>query len=206
MKKLCTAVLLVLFISSCSSLTPKPHVLYERPDLNVKASKIIIFPTTDFNGKSSAGSKSIDLSINSSWAVIYGADKVIPAGFAIEKISSTLGNNFYQEFISALDNVSAVEQIAKNKTAKKFITKVTNKFGKFQFALAIISGGEAEYNAGQKIYLHVGLFNTSNLTWRLITKIETQKTPIGNWKVASQAMIHNSFDAIKKMTTTSESE
>ena len=181
-------------------------MLYDRPDLNNKVSKIIIFPTTDFNGKTSEGSKSIDLSINAGWAGTYGSDKVIPAGIAIEKISNSLGNSFYKKFISALDNVSMVEQISKNETAKKFVSQVTDKFGNFQFALAIVSGGEAEYNAGQKIYLHIGLFDTKNLTWRLITKIETQKGAVGNWKVASQSMISNSFEEIKKMTINAESK
>ena len=99
-----------------------------------------------------------------------------------------------------------VEQISKNETAKKFVSQVTDKFGNFQFALAIVSGGEAEYNAGQKIYLHIGLFDTKNLTWRLITKIETQKGAVGNWKVASQSMISNSFEEIKKMTINAESK
>ena len=206
MKKICSIALVAIFLSSCSSFGPKPHVLYDRPDLNNKVSKIIIFPTTDFNGKTSEGSKSIDLSINASWAGVYGSDKVIPAGIIIEKISNSFGNGFYKKFISALDNVSMVEQIAKNETAKKFVSQVTDKLGNFQFALAIVSGGEAEYNAGQKIYLHIGLFDTKNLTWRLITKIETQKGAVGNWKVASQAMISNSFEEVKKMTINAESK
>jgi len=206
MKKLCSLALLAIFLSSCSSFGPKTHVLYERSDLNNKASKIIIFPTTDFNGKISEGSKSIDMSINAGWAGAYGSDKVIPAGIVIEKISDKLGNVFYKKFISALDKVSMVEQIAKNETAKKFVSQVTDKFGNFQFALAIVSGGEAEYNKGDKIYLHIGLFDTKNLAWRLITKIETQKGAVGNWKLASQAMISNSFEEIKKITANSESK
>ena len=206
MKKFLSTLTALTFLASCSAFGPKPHVLYDRPDLDTKVSKIIIFPTTDFSGKTNEGLKSVDLSINAGWAGAYGSDKVIPAGIVIEKISSNIGKEFYKKFISSLDNVSAIEQILQSESVKKFVSEVTGKFGNFQFALAIVSGGEAEYNAGQKIYLHIGLFDTKNLTWRLITKIETQKGAVGNWKIASQAMIFNSFEEIKKMTVNAESK
>lgn len=202
MKKLCIVAFLTLSLASCSAMGPKPKLLYDRADLNTKINKIIIFPTTDFNGKSSAGSKSIDLSINAGWVGVYGSDKVIPAGIVIEKISNTLGNDFYKKFVKTLDEVSAIEQISQNETIKKFADKIINKFGDFPFALAIVSGGEAEYNSGQPVSLHIGLFDAKNLTWRLITKIEVKKGPVGNWNLASQSMISNSFDMIKKMNIT----
>ena len=199
MKKLCTATLLILSLASCSAFGPKPQLLYDRADLNTKVSKIIIFPTTDFNGKSSAGSKSIDLSINAAWAGAFGSDKVIPAGIVIEKISNTIGNDFYKKLVVSLDKISGIEQLSRNETIKKFAGEIMGKFGEFPFALAIVSGGEVEYNAGQTVHLHIGLFDAKNLTWRLITKIEVQKGAVGNWNLASQAMISNSFDMIKKM-------
>ena len=195
--------MLVLSLASCSSFGPKPKLLYDRSDLNTKVSKIIIFPTTDFNGKSSIGSKSIDLSINAAWAGAFGSDKVIPAGIVIEKISNTIGNDFYKKLVGSLDKASGIEQLSKNETIKKFAGEIIGKFGEFPFALAIVSGGEAEYNAGQVVHLHIGLFDAKNLTWRLITKIEVQKGAVGNWKVASQAMISNSFDMIKKINIAS---
>ena len=202
MKKLCIATLLALSLASCSSFGPKPQLLYNRTDLDTKVSKIIIFPTTDFNGKSSAGSKSLDLSINAAWAGAFGSDKVIPAGIVIEKISNKMGNDFYKKFVATLDKTSEIEQLSGNKTIKKFAGEIVGKLGEFPFALAIVSGGEAEYNAGQAVHLHIGLFDAKNLTWRLITKIEVQKGAVGNWKLASQAMISNSFDMIKKMNVT----
>ncbi len=199
MKKLCSLALIALFLSSCSAFGPKPQLIYDRADLNTSISKVIIFPTTDFNGKSSEGSKSVDFSINAGWAGTYGSDKVIPAGLVIEKISNGLGNDFYKKFVLSLDKVSAIEQISRNETIKKFAAEVMGKFGNYPFALAIVSGGEAEYNSGQPVRLHIGLFDAKNLTWRLITKIEVQKGKVGNWKLASQSMILNSFDMIKKM-------
>lgn len=204
MKKLFALILVTLFLSSCSSFGPKLHVLYDRPDLETKLNRVVIFPTTDFNGKSSEGSKSVDMSINAAWSNIYGSNKTVPAGLAIAKISDGIGNDFYKKFILALDNVSAVEQIAKNETAKKFVSEVTNQFGTAQFALAIISGGEAEYNSGNPVYLHIGLFDANSLTWRLITKIEAKKGAVGNWKLASQNLVSNSFAEIKKMLSESK--
>ncbi len=166
--------------------------------------KVIIFPTTDFNGKASEGAKGVDMSINAAWANIYGSDKTIPAGPAIAKIADGIGNGFYKKFIVALDNTSAVEQIAKNETARKFVSEVTTKFGSAQFALAIISGGEAEYNSGTPVYLHIGLFDANTLTWRLITKIEAKKGAVGNWMLASQTLVSNSFAEIKKMLAESK--
>jgi hypothetical protein len=199
MKKLYSLSLIVLFLSSCSSFGPKTQILYERPDLTTKLEKVVIFPTTDFQGKSSEGSKSVEMSINASWTNIYGSDKTIPAGPAIAKISDGIGNDFYKNFITALDDVGAVEYIAQNETAKKFISEVTDKFGTAQFAIAIISGGEVEYNAGQPIHLHIGLFDANSLSWKLITKIEAKKVLIGNWKITSQSLVANSFDEIKKI-------
>ncbi len=199
MKKLYITALLILSLSSCSSFGPKPQVVYDRSDLNTNISKIIIFPTTDFNGKSSKASKAIDLSINAGWAGTFGSNKVIPAGLVIEKIANSLGNDFYKKFVSSLDNVSSIEQISKNETIKKFAGQIAGKLGDFPLALAIISGGEEEYNSGQVVRLHLGLFDAKNLTWRLITKIEIKKGAVGNWKLDSQVMISNSFDMIKKM-------
>ncbi len=206
MKNFVIATLLILSIASCSSFGPKPQLIYDRADINTKINKIIIFPTSDFSGKASEGSKSIDFSINAGWAGVYGSNKVIPAGIVIEKISNSIGNNFYGKFVTTLDNVSAIEQISRNENIKKFAGEIIGKFGEFPFALAIVSGGETEYNAGQPVSLHIGLFDAKNLTWRLITKIEIKKGSVGNWKMASQAMILKSFDMIKKMNITTASE
>jgi len=204
MKKILLSLALIILTTSCSMMVPKPHVVYERPDLDSKISKVIIFPTTDFNGKVSESAKNINLSIISGWGGVYGADKTIPAGVLIEKVASGLGKDSYTKFIKTLDNVSGIEQLVSNPNFKKLVTDVTDKLGNYQFALAIISGGEAEYNAGQPIYLHLGLFDTKNLTWRLITKIETKKTAVGNWKIASQVMVANSFEVFKKTNNKSE--
>lgn len=204
MKKILLSLAIIILTASCSMIGPKPHVVYERPDLDSKISRIIVFPTTDFNGKVSEAAKSINLSIISGWGGVYGADKTIPAGIVIEKVTNNIGKDSYAKFIKTLDNVSSIEQLGNNPNFKKFVTEITDKLGNYQFALAIVSGGESEYNAGQPVYLHLGLFDTKNLTWRLITKIEAKKTAVSNWKVDSQLMVANSFDFFKKANNKSK--
>ncbi len=201
MKKILSTLAVIFFATSCSVIGSKPQVVYHRGDLKYGVNKVIIFPTTDFSGKVSDGAKSVDMSIIAAWGNVYGSSKTIPAGIAIEKIVNSIGKDAYLKLISSLDNASKAEQITANTAIKKFTHSVTEKLGNYDFALAIISGGEKEYNAGAPVYLHLGLFNSKDLTWRLITKIEAKKGAVGNWKVASQAMIANSFEEIKKLGT-----
>lgn len=199
MGKLLSLVLISTFFASCGLLGPRPNVVYHRPDITTPVNKVIIFPTTDFNGVVSEGAKSVNMSLVSSWGSLYGKDKVIPAGPVIEKITQNLGKDAYMKIVKSLDNTSAVEQLHKNPQIRDFISQVTNKLGNHNFALALISGGEKEYDAKQPVYLNVGMFDTESLTWKWITKIEGQKGMMGNWTATSGTMVSNSFDKIEEL-------
>jgi hypothetical protein len=197
-------------ISACSLVSkgPQPNVVYERPDLTNKVEKLIIFPTTNFEGQETKETKAFDASINGSWIKVYGKDKVIPAGVIIKKVVDSTGKNSYNGFINTLDNVSSIEQVLNNTNFKKFVSTLTDKISdvsksktEYHFALAIISGGEKEYNAGQPVYLHLGLFDVKNFTWRVVTKIEIKKSnsPLAKWQLDSQQAIHNSIKYFQEM-------
>jgi hypothetical protein len=199
MKKSFFTAIAILLLTSCSAIGPKVHVAHDRSDLDVTINKIILFPTTDFSGKVTEDAKEINLSIISGWGGVYGADKTIPAGIVIEKIANSMGNSVYSKFISGIDNVSQIEQTISDPKVKKFVNEIAEKLGNYQFAVAIISGGKTQFDAGQEVHLHLGLFDTKNMTWRLITKAEEKKGLVGNWKAESQMMIAKSFNEIKKM-------
>lgn len=118
-----------------------------------------------------------------------------------------MNKEVYKTFISTLDSVSAIEQLVENPKFKNFISKSMDKLSKstggksdVHFALALLSGGEANYDSGESVYLHLGLFDVKALTWKLITKIEINKNNslVGNWKVDSGLAIQNSFKFFKE--------
>ncbi|MBT3586443.1 MAG: hypothetical protein HN509_16160 [Halobacteriovoraceae bacterium] len=201
MKHLLLIALLAAFISSCGTFGPKPQTVYHRKDLKTKVSKLIVFPVTDFQGRQSAGAKKLDVSVSSAWAELYGKEKVVPGGAVLYKLIQATGKDSYKKLISSLDNISAVEQLHKNPKVRKFISKVTKKFGNYHFALAIENGGPKYYKDGKPVLLHIGLFDSKNMTWKWITKIKDQKGTLsfGGYDGASMGMVSNSFDLIEKL-------
>lgn len=199
MKTLLITLLGTLLLSSCAMFGPKPKVAHHRPDIKTKINKLIIFPTTNFSGEVTEGAKSVNTSIISSWGNMYGTEKVIPAGPVIEKLVSKMGKDAYMKIVKSLDNMSLVEQLHKNAKIRKFISAITSKFGNYNFALALISGGEKEYDGKKPVNLNIGMFDTENLTWKWITKIETTKGLFGNWMAASGSMVSNSFNRIEEL-------
>ena len=200
----------LMLITACSLFPqgPQPHVIYERTDLTNPIQKLIIFPTTDFNGKETTQTKAVDASVNGQWTNIYGTNGVIPAGLIIKKAVDATGKQSYNKFIATLDNVSAIEQLASNLELKKFTSMITDKIAatskgqtKYHFALAIMSGGEKEYSEGTPVYLHLGLFDVEHFTWKVITKIEIKKgkSPLAKWHIDSQQAINNSFNYFDNM-------
>jgi hypothetical protein len=178
---------------------PKPHTYYQRPDLKEPVKKLIVFPVTNFEGIQDANSKKIESAFIGKWSELYGKDNVVPGGPVIFKLMETQGKDTYGQFISSLDNVSAIEQLHKNPKIREFISQVTSKLGQYHLALAIVRGDENSYNAKSEVHLHIGVFDTQNMTWKWITKITDQKGKIGNWTTSSLAMVNNSFDLVKKL-------
>jgi hypothetical protein len=181
---------------------PKSEILHNRSDIDSKISKVIIFPTTDLSGKVSIDAKAINPSVIAGFASIYGTDKTIPAGLVIEKITNNIGNNFYATFIAPLDNASAIEESSKNPKVKKFVADVNNKLGNYQFVIAVLSGSQTDYDSGNPVSLHLGLYDTKNTTWKLITKTSTKKMIGVKWDIASKALIAKGFNEFKKLNPT----
>jgi hypothetical protein len=192
-------------LSACiSSHKNEAEVIYSRPDVSTEVSKLIVFPTTNFEGQTTNDIRLVDASINANWIKLFGKDKAIPAGLAIEQISNQIGKkigqNPYILFISMLDNISGVEQVLADENVKKFIELVTDKLGaagKSQFALALVSGSEEGYNKGEPIYINIGLFDVKTLTWKVITKTKSTKTKFGIFKTDYNGIIKDHFATIK---------
>ena len=142
-------------LTSYSSFGPKPHVTYHNKELHKNVGKIVVFTTTDFTGNVTKGAKYVDVSINLGWASTYGAKNIIPTGPVIKEVIKKVGNESYMNMISVMDNVSGVEATKNNPKLKEFTAKIFDKLGNAQFALALISGGEAECNAGKTASLHL---------------------------------------------------
>lgn len=183
---------------SCSTFGPKPTVTCYREDINNKVEKLIIFPTTDFQGTESEGAKDINFSIVSAFANLYGKENIIPAGPAILKIINTIGVDNYVKFIKTLDDVSTLEQVMKYPKVREMLDQITSQIGNYHFALALVQGDDKSFEGGSEVALNIGMFDTKALTWKWITKVTSKKGIIGKWKVTSSAMVSNSFNIIEK--------
>ena len=197
-------------ISACSFLNTgsQPSVIYERPEFNNKVDKLVVFPTTDFQGQENKQTRIVDASVNGQWVGIYGEKNVIPGGFVIKTVANKANKKAYIKFIKTLDNVSTIEQALNSAELKQFVSLLADNIpseakekAKYHFALAIMSGGEEQYNAGNPVYLHLGLFDVEHFTWRVITKIEIKKStsPLAKWHLDSQQAINNSFKYFEEM-------
>jgi hypothetical protein len=122
--------------------------------------------------------------------------------------NATTANIFPKQLILIGQNVLRQYNTLNNANFKKFVSTLTDKISdtsksktEYHFALAIVSGGEKEYNAGQSVYLHLGLFDVKNFTWRVITKIEIKKgnSPLAKWEIDSQQAIHSSIQYFQAM-------
>ena len=188
-------------LSACiSSHKNEAEVIYSRPDVVTQVEKLIVFPTTNFEGQATKDIRLVDASINANWIKLFGKDKTIPAGLVIEQISNQIGKNAYMSFVRMLDDVSGVEQILADENVRKFIQLATDKLGaagKSQFALALVKGSEESYNKGEPIYINIGLFDVKTLTWKVITKTKSTKTKFGVFKTDYNGIIKDHFATIK---------
>lgn len=193
------SIVVALSVSACSMLGPKPHTAYTRPDVQRPIEKLVVFPVTNFQGVQDTNAKQMEASFTGKWTEMYGKENIVPAGPVVFQLMDKFGKDTYGEFIKTLDNVSAVEQLHKNPKFRQFISQVTGKLGNYHFALAIVDGSKETYDQKNPVNLHIGVFDSTNLTWKWITKIQDKKGMWGNWEAASQLMVNNSFDLIKKL-------
>lgn len=183
-------------------LGPKPHTAYTRPDIQRPVQKLVVFPVTNFQGIQDDNAKSVEVSFTGKWAELYGKENVVPGGPVVFKLMEQMGKDTYGKFISSLDNVSALEQLHKDEKVREFLSTVTKQFGGYHFALAIVNGSKEAYDNKTPVNVHIGLFDSQNMTWKWITKIEDKKGMWGDWRASSQMMVTNSFDLIKKLEAT----
>lgn len=191
------ALLPFLILTSCSLLAPKPEVTLHRPELHNRT-KVVVMPVTDFNGNRTEGSKGIEALALKNWAGIYGRKNVIPGGPVIEKVNQATGAK-YVELLKTIDEASAAEQAGKSTVIAEYIKAVTAKAGNFNLAFTIVEGGPDQYQAGEVVRVHLGLFDTKAMTWKWITKLEDKKGIFGDWRATSVAMVSNSFETAKKV-------
>ncbi len=188
-------------LSACVSFHKnEAEVVYTRPDISTQVEKLIIFPAVNFEGQTTQDIRLIDLAINTNWVKLFGKDKAIPAGLAIEQIANQIGKNSYMSFVKSLDDISGMEQVLADEKVKKFIQLATDKLGtagKSQFALALVEGSEESYNKGEPIKIHIGLFDIKTLTWKVITKTDSRKTKFGVFKTDYSGIVKDHFETIK---------
>lgn len=82
--------------------------------------------------------------------------------------------------VKSSDDISAIEQMYKDKQVRDFIGQITGAMGRYNFAFALVSGDERSYDARQDVRMHLGLFDVRNLTWKWITKVVDKKGVVGN--------------------------
>ncbi len=190
---------LILTSVSCSMLGPKPHTAYTRPDIQRPVEKLVVFPVTNFAGVQDDIAKRAEVSFTGKWAELYGKENVVPGGPVVFKLMEQLGKDTYGKFIGSLDDVSKLEQLHKDPKVRDFLATVTKQFGGYHFALAIIDGSQESYDSKTPVNVHIGLFDSQNLTWKWITKIQDKKGIFGNWGASTQLMVNNSFELINEL-------
>jgi hypothetical protein len=135
---------------------PKSAVdVYYRGDLDTQTSKVIVFPLLSFEGKKAEGAKNVELAALAKWADMYGKENIIPAGPLLEELA---GSGGFMDFIKALDNTSAVEQTHQNPHIREMLSTITEKLGNYNIAIAVIDGGQQDFDAGRPVRLHIGFF------------------------------------------------
>ena len=183
MKKL-VLMFAVIFMSSCmgsSELTPE--LVYSRDELKTNTKMILVIPTMNWSGKVSEVANELSIVVTNQWMSHYGDSKVIPlpAQFAKQHEKA------FADLIKKADRVSGVEQQVNNagilqEALKTLLTTITKQFGNVNLAFTMCDATPAQYEAGKKVRLHVGYFDTENMTWKVITKLSTQKEEKSAWE------------------------
>ena len=186
-----------LVLVGCSSVGPKPQVIYHRPDVKSTTNKVIAMPVTDFNGKRSTAAKTMEPQILAGWAKMYGKARVVPAGPVVDQFSPDQAEQ-YLKLLQTLDDVSVFEQMHQDPKFRDVIAKITGAAGAANLAFAIVNGGSTEYDNGQPVRLHLAIFDVRNMTWKWITKVEDTKSMFfGKFEVSAMQMVSNSFSTAR---------
>lgn len=189
--------LLGVVLVGCSSVGPKPQVIYHRPDVKSTTNKVIAMPVTDFSGKRSTAAKAIEPQVLAGWAKMYGKSRVVPSGPVVDQLSGDYADQ-YLKLLQTVDDVSAIEQMHQNPKFRDLIAKITGTVGAANLAFAIVNGGSTEYDNGQPVNLHLGFFDVRNMTWKWITKVEDTKSMFfGKFEVSAMQMVSNSFSTAR---------
>lgn len=198
MKKILLILCLCLFTQACST-TKNAEVIYSRSDIKTEVSAVIVFPTITPNIEINDSTKLVSGIISSKWTGVYGK-KAIPADpIMAELLKNKTSREYLGKLVSALDSTSGIEQILKDANIQKFVQELTSKLGaagNTRLALSIMYGDEKSYNSGAPLYINVGLFDVKGLTWKVITKTESVKGKLGNFKLDAAGIASEHFASI----------
>lgn len=188
------------FLQACS--VKHAQMIYHRPDIETNVSAVVVLPTTTASAEVNKSTKMVATSIQSGWSKIYGK-KAIPAGPAMEQLLKNENTKqAYLKLISTLDKTSAIEQVLNNAGVKQLLDSLTKdlKLGaNARIAVSLMRGTEEGYDKGSPVYINVGLFDLNSLTWKVITKTESEKSgKISNFKLDYNGIIKGHFATIEE--------
>ena len=203
-------VVIISLLSGCAMLQKlrdtKSHV-YLRADVNTSESKILTFPLllkreSGFaEANKNVDDTSMEALVGSSWAGELGKDNVVPVPKAIiseiPKGWESLGT-----IVRVLDTASAVEQTIDSPEVKKLIKTIGEKtqagVGDLAMGFALVFEDEETFKATKVLHGNMGLFDTKQLTWKWITKVEFRyKVPV-TYEVAIQDLFAESWKILKE--------
>lgn len=195
MKKINVLLLAALSLTcACAILGNKSSVdVYYRADVPTHPGKVIVFPVLGFDGRKTEGTRNMELSLLGKWADTYGKGNIIPVGPALEQLA---GSGGFAQLVKSLDASSSVEQLHQDPRIREAIGSVTSALGGAYLGMAVLSGGQQGFDAGQEVRLHIGLFDVQNMTWKWITKAVAKKGKVGRWELTSADLINSSFKEI----------
>ncbi len=180
--------------AGCSMLSPKrPMDVYSRAGAPARTARVILLPLLDFTGGRPANAEDLELTLRAKWGGLYGAKNLVPAGPAAAALA---GSGAFLDLIQTLGNTRAIRPQRQTPELRALLAALTAKLGNYDIALAIVSGGKAEFDSGAPVRLHIGCFDTETLAWKWITRTAATKGKVSKWEVDSIGMVSDSFKRI----------
>ncbi|MEI7529337.1 MAG: tetratricopeptide repeat protein [Elusimicrobiota bacterium] len=180
--------------AGCSMLSPKrPMDVYSRAGVPARTARVILFPLLDFTGGRPVNAEDLELMLRGKWGGLYGAKNLVPAGPAAAALA---GSGAFLDLIQALGNTRAIGPQRQTPELRTLLAALTAKLGNYDIALAMVSGGKAEFDSGAPVRLHIGCFDTETLAWKWITRTAATKGKVSKWEVDSIGMVSDSFKRI----------